>query len=74
VPELLAMADVAEHAEAFDGLFVGDNLLAKPRLESVTLLAALAGRTRRSRLGVACMASFPLRHPVVLASQWAALD
>lgn len=74
VPELMAMADVADANEAFDALFVGDNLLAKPRLESVSLLSALAGRTRRARLGTACMASFPLRNPIVLAAQWAALD
>jgi alkanesulfonate monooxygenase SsuD/methylene tetrahydromethanopterin reductase-like flavin-dependent oxidoreductase (luciferase family) len=74
VQELLELADVAEASGAFDGLWVGDNLLAKPRLESVTLLAALAGRTRRCRLGTACMASFPLRHPIVLAAQWGALD
>lgn len=73
-PELLELADVAEASGAFDGLWVGDNLLAKPRLESVTLLSALAGRTRRCRLGTACMASFPLRHPIVLAAQWGALD
>jgi len=74
VPELLELADVAERSGAFDGLWVGDNLLAKPRLESVTLLSALAGRTRRCRLGTACMASFPLRNPIVLAAQWGALD
>jgi alkanesulfonate monooxygenase SsuD/methylene tetrahydromethanopterin reductase-like flavin-dependent oxidoreductase (luciferase family) len=74
VPELLALAHVAEVSGVFDGLWVGDNLLAKPRLESVTLLSALAGRTRRCRLGTACMASFPLRHPIVLAAQWGALD
>lgn len=74
VPELLDLAETAEASGAFDGLWVGDNLLAKPRLESVTLLSALAARTRRVRLGTACMASFPLRHPVVLAAQWGALD
>jgi len=74
VPELLELADVAERSGVFDGLWVGDNLLAKPRLESVTLLSALAGRTRRCRLGTACMASFPLRNPIVLAAQWGALD
>ena len=74
VPELIEMADAAEQSGAFDGLWVGDNLLAKPRLESVTLLSALASRTRRVRLGTACMASFPLRNPNVLAAQWGALD
>lgn len=74
VPELMDMAEEAEAAGVFDSLFVGDNLLAKPRLESVSLLSALSARTRRARLGTACMASFPLRNPIVLASQWAALD
>ena len=74
VPELLELAEHAEGSGVFDSLWVGDNLLAKPRLESVTLLSALAGRTQRCRLGTACMASFPLRHPIVLAAQWGALD
>lgn len=74
VPELLEMAETADTSGVFAAVFVGDNLLAKPRLESVTLLSALAARTRRVRLGTACMASFPLRHPVLLAAQWAALD
>ena len=74
VPELLELAEQAEGSGLFKSLWVGDNLLAKPRLESVTLLSALAVRTKTCRLGTACMASFPLRHPVVLAAQWSALD
>ena len=74
VPELLELAEQAEDSGIFKSLWVGDNLLAKPRLESVTLLSALAVRTMTCRLGTACMASFPLRHPVVLAAQWSALD
>lgn len=74
VPELLELAEHAEGSGVFESLWVGDNLLAKPRLESVSLLSALAVRTKTSRLGTACMASFPLRHPVVLAAQWGALD
>ncbi|MEC7490395.1 MAG: LLM class flavin-dependent oxidoreductase [Pseudomonadota bacterium] len=74
VPELLELAEQAEGSGTFESLWVGDNLLAKPRLESVTLLSALAVRTKTCRLGTACMASFPLRHPVVLAAQWGALD
>jgi alkanesulfonate monooxygenase SsuD/methylene tetrahydromethanopterin reductase-like flavin-dependent oxidoreductase (luciferase family) len=53
---------------------VGDSLLAKPRLEAVTLLSALAGVTSRLRLAVGCMATFVHRHPVMLAHQWASLD
>ena len=74
VPEMLAMAERAEASGLFRSAWVGDSLVAKPRLESITLLAALAGRTERLRLGPACMASFPLRDPVLLAYQWASLD
>ena len=74
VPELLELADRAEGSSVFESLWVGDNFLAKPRLESVTLLSALAVVTKTSRLGTACMASFPLRDPIVLAAQWGALD
>jgi alkanesulfonate monooxygenase SsuD/methylene tetrahydromethanopterin reductase-like flavin-dependent oxidoreductase (luciferase family) len=38
------------------------------------MLAAVATHTRRARLGTICMASFPVRHPVLLAIQWASLD
>ena len=72
--ELVEIAEFAEANEGFDDVFVGDNLFARPRLESIALLSAVAARTRRLRLGVACMASFSLRHPILLAAQWSALD
>jgi alkanesulfonate monooxygenase SsuD/methylene tetrahydromethanopterin reductase-like flavin-dependent oxidoreductase (luciferase family) len=59
---------------AFDTLWVGDSLLAKPRLEAVALLSALAGATSRLRLAVGCMATFVHRHPLLFAQQWASLD
>jgi alkanesulfonate monooxygenase SsuD/methylene tetrahydromethanopterin reductase-like flavin-dependent oxidoreductase (luciferase family) len=74
VEQMLAMTEVAEESGHFDSVWVGDSVLAKPRLESVALLAALAGRTRRVLLGPACMASFPLRQPLLFAQQWASLD
>jgi alkanesulfonate monooxygenase SsuD/methylene tetrahydromethanopterin reductase-like flavin-dependent oxidoreductase (luciferase family) len=40
--ELIELAVQGEASGAFDTVWVGDSLLAKPRLESVTLLAALA--------------------------------
>jgi alkanesulfonate monooxygenase SsuD/methylene tetrahydromethanopterin reductase-like flavin-dependent oxidoreductase (luciferase family) len=48
--------------------------MAKPRPESLTLLGALAGVTKKVTLGVGCMASFPVRDPIVFAYQWATLD
>src|SRR5262245_46038827 len=71
---LLEMAERAETSGFFDSVWVGDNLLSKPRLESVVTLAALAARTRRLKLGEVCFASFTLRHPLVVAIQWASLD
>ena len=72
--DLIELTVEAEDSGAFDAVWAGDSLLAKPRLESVTLLSALAGATRRVRLGVGCMATFVHRHPVMLAHEWASLD
>jgi alkanesulfonate monooxygenase SsuD/methylene tetrahydromethanopterin reductase-like flavin-dependent oxidoreductase (luciferase family) len=74
VDQMLEMAATAESSRLFDSVWVGDSILAKPRLESVALLAAIAARTSRAALGPACMASFPLRQPLLLAQQWASLD
>ena len=73
-PEMLELARAADRNPWFDSVWVGDSVMAKPRPESLTLLGALAGATSRVRLGVGCMASFPLREPVVFAEQWANLD
>src|SRR4029453_3536948 len=74
VPELFDMAKRGEDSGAFDAVWVGDSLLAKPRLESIALLSALAVVTKKVRLAVGCMATFPQRHPALLAQQWASLD
>jgi alkanesulfonate monooxygenase SsuD/methylene tetrahydromethanopterin reductase-like flavin-dependent oxidoreductase (luciferase family) len=74
VAELLELSEMAEASGFYDSVWVGDSLLAKPRLEAISLLSAIAARTRRVKLGPACMASFPLRNALVLASQWATLD
>jgi alkanesulfonate monooxygenase SsuD/methylene tetrahydromethanopterin reductase-like flavin-dependent oxidoreductase (luciferase family) len=71
--ELVDLAEIGDRA-GFNSVWVGDSLLAKPRLESITLLASIAARTERVRLGAACLASFPLRDPIQLAYQWASLD
>jgi len=74
VRDLLDMARRAENSGVFDAVWVGDSMVAKPRLESVTLLSALAGVTTKLRLAVGCMATFVHRHPVMFAHQWASLD
>lgn len=72
--DLLRLASLAEESGQFETIWAGDSLLAKPRLDVLTLLAALAGRTERVRLGPACLASFPLRNPILFAYEWASLD
>jgi probable F420-dependent oxidoreductase len=69
---LLALAERAE-ALGYDSVWVGDSLLARPRHEPLTLLAAAAARTRRVALGTAVLLPV-LRNPVVLAHQVATLD
>jgi probable F420-dependent oxidoreductase len=74
-PETGPMLTMAERAEAagFDSVWIGDSLIAKPRHEPLTLLAAVAARTRRVRLGTAVLLP-ALRNPVVLAQIVATLD
>src|SRR2546428_1501618 len=45
---LLAMAERAE-AAGFDSVWIGDSLTARPRHEPLTLMSAVAARTRRGR-------------------------
>ena len=72
--EILEMVELAEASGAFDHVWVGDSIMAKPRMESITLMAGIAARTKRVKIGVACMATVPSREPIVLAYQWASLD
>ena len=69
---LLALVERAE-ALGFDSLWVGDSLLARPRHDPLTLLAAVAARTRKVELGTAVLLP-ALRNPVVLAQQVATID
>ncbi len=70
--EILDLAQRAEEA-GFDSVWVGDSLTAKPRLEPLATLAAVAGRTERVRLGTAVLLA-ALRHPVLLAQTLGTLD
>ena len=49
--DLAFLIGAARHAEqaGFDSVWVGDSLLARPRGEPLTLLAAIAGATSRAR-------------------------
>ncbi len=69
---ILRMAKAAE-AAGLDSVWVGDSLTAKPRLEPLTTLAAIATHTRRIRLGTAVMLP-ALRHPVLLAHAAGTVD
>src|SRR6187200_1060560 len=71
---LLALADAVEASPHMDSVWCGDALFVNRRLDALTLLAAVAGRTERILLGPACMGSFALRTPMVLAYEWASLD
>ena len=69
---ILSMAEKVE-AAGLDSVWVGDSLTAKPRLEPLTTLAAVAARTERVRLGTAVLLA-ALRHPVLLAHIVGTLD
>jgi alkanesulfonate monooxygenase SsuD/methylene tetrahydromethanopterin reductase-like flavin-dependent oxidoreductase (luciferase family) len=73
-PQMIALAREADQIALFDSLWVGDSVMAKPRPDSISLLGALSAATTRLKLGVGCMASFPIRDPIVFALQWATLD
>jgi alkanesulfonate monooxygenase SsuD/methylene tetrahydromethanopterin reductase-like flavin-dependent oxidoreductase (luciferase family) len=72
--DLLSQADAVEASPAIDSIWCGDALFVNRRLDALTLLAAVAGRTERVLLGPACMGSFALRNPLVFAYEWASLD
>jgi len=74
VPKLLALIDAIEACPLLDSVWVGDALFVNQRLDALTLLGAIAGRTSRVRLGPSCMATFALRDPRVFAYEWASLD
>ncbi|MBT5048929.1 MAG: LLM class flavin-dependent oxidoreductase [Rhodospirillaceae bacterium] len=74
-PEAGPLFDLAARAEAlgFDSVWVGDSIIARPRHEALTLLAAIAVRAPTLTIGTAVLLPV-LRNPVVLAHQIATLD
>ena len=74
-PATRPLIDLAARAErlGYDSVWVGDSLLARPRHDPLTLLAALAAVTERVTVGTAVLLP-AYRNPVILAQQLATLD
>lgn len=72
VAGMLELAEAAERL-GFDSVWAGDNYFAKARHECIAVLSAIAARTRRVKLGTACLI-LPLRNTLWLAIGWATLD
>ena len=71
VEDCWAIARLADEADM--DVWVGDSVVAKPRLEPLTTLAYVAAITKRSKLGTAVLLP-ALRQPTVLAHQLANID
>ena len=69
------LLDAAREAQAlgFDSVWAGDSMLARPRHDPLTLLAAVAGAVPDVQIGTAVLLP-ALRNPVVLAKEIASLD
>ena len=72
IKRMLELAVKAEQ-QGFDAVWIGDSILAKPRFEPLTTLAAIAMLTQRVQLGTSVYLT-PLRHPVPLAHMVGNLD
>ena len=72
LPELLEVAVLAESV-GFDSVWVGDSLFSKPRYEPIALMSAISQRTKRVKLGTACLVT-STRNPLYLALEWATMD
>jgi alkanesulfonate monooxygenase SsuD/methylene tetrahydromethanopterin reductase-like flavin-dependent oxidoreductase (luciferase family) len=70
--EVLELARQLED-EGVDSLWVGESVLARPRIDALTMLAGVAAVTRRVTIGSAVVLP-ALRNPVSIAHQVASLD
>ncbi len=70
--DLLDLSQAVEAAN-FESVWVGDSLFSKPRHEPLALLAAISQRTRRVKLGTACLVT-ATRNPLYLSLEWSTLD
>ena len=69
---LLARAKLAQEL-GYDSLWIGDSLLARPRHDPLTLMAAVGATVPDVQIGTAVLLPM-LRNPVVLAQQIATID
>ncbi len=72
--QLLRIAEAVDGDPNWHHLWVTDSAIALPFYESIVLLSACAARTSRVRLGIGCMSTLGLRHPLLVAQQLANLD
>jgi probable F420-dependent oxidoreductase len=80
MPDAKALVDYGVKMEqlGFDSLWVWDHILLGvdpnfPIIESLTLLTAVAARTKKIKLGTGILV-LPLRNPVILAKQLSSMD
>src|SRR5215813_9914547 len=80
MPDIKALVEYGVRMEelGFDSLWVWDHVLLGvdpnfPIVESLTLLTAIAARTKKIKLGTGILV-LPLRNPVILAKQLASMD
>ena len=69
------LLELAQEAEllGYDSVWAGDSPIARPRLDALTLLAAVGARTERVTVGTAVLLG-SLRQPVLTAHSLASLD
>tara|TARA_A100001037_G_scaffold306208_1_gene349882 strand:- start:2050 stop:3006 length:957 start_codon:yes stop_codon:yes gene_type:complete len=74
-PDMTSIVTLAQKAENLnlDSVWLGDSVLAKPRMESFTTWAAVLASTKRVQVGTAVLLA-ALRHPIMLAQSLTTLD
>src|SRR6202795_391981 len=80
MPDIKALVEYGVKMEqmGFDSLWVWDHILLGvepnfPIIESLTLLTAIAARTKKIKLGTGILV-LPMRNPVILAKQLSSMD
>ncbi|MGR8949163.1 MAG: hypothetical protein ACU84Q_14030 [Gammaproteobacteria bacterium] len=68
--EMLQLAKLADEATAWDSVWPGNSIIAKPRLDVMAALDGLSAVTSRVKLGVGRMASALLRDPLLMTCRW----